>query len=179
MKTPKRISAGYLNAMGSPFIEVGKSHIEIGGKNGRFCLYLCNIGLTTLQTPDVVTIHCILTSETENLVGAAELKKMKKTAFLIDVSRGAIIEEKALFTALQENWIAGAGLDVFSEEPLLPGHPLLALENVILTPHLAWYTKEATEGLDQETLQQTLEILEGKTPQNIKNPEVLKTLNTG
>lgn len=133
------------------------------------------VGLDTLlQTSDVVTIHCILTSETENLVGAAELKKMKKTAFLIDVSRGAIIEEKALLTALQENWIAGAGLDVFAEEPLLPGHPLLALENVILTPHLAWYTKEAAERLEQEILQRTLEILEGKTPQNIINPEVLK-----
>ncbi len=134
---------------------------------------------TLLQTSDVVTIHCILTSETENLVGAAELKKMKKTAFLIDVSRGAIIEEKALLTALQENWIAGAGLDVFAEEPLLPGHPLLALQNVILTPHLAWYTKEAAARLEQEILQQTLEILEGKTPQNIKNPESLKTLNIG
>lgn len=133
---------------------------------------------TLLQTSDVVTIHCILTSETENLVGAAELKKMKKTAFLIDVSRGAITEEKALLTALQENWIAGAGLDVFAEEPLLPGHPLLALENVILTPHLAWYTNQAAERLEQETLQQTLEILEGKTPQNIKNPEGLETLNT-
>jgi len=134
---------------------------------------------TLLQTSDVVTLHCILTSETENLIGAAELKKMKKSAFLIDVSRGAIIEEKALLTALQENWIAGAGLDVFAEEPLFPGHPLLSLENVILTPHLAWYTKEAAERLEQETLQRTLEILEGKMPQNIKNPEVLKTLNTG
>lgn len=134
---------------------------------------------TLLHTSDVVSIHCILTSETENLIGVEELKKMKNTAFLIDVSRGAIIEEKALLTALQEKWIAGAGLDVFAEEPLLPGHPLLALDNVILTPHVAWYTKEASERLEQETLQRTLEILKGKTPQNIKNPDVLKTLNSG
>jgi D-3-phosphoglycerate dehydrogenase len=134
---------------------------------------------TLLQDSDVVTIHCTLTSETENLVGAAELKKMKKTAFLIDVSRGAIIEEKALLTALQENWIAGAGLDVFADEPLLPGHPLLALDNVILTPHLAWYTKEAAARLERETLQRALEILKGKNPKNVKNPEVLEMLNIG
>jgi D-3-phosphoglycerate dehydrogenase len=127
-----------------------------------------------LHTSDVVSIHCILTSETENLIGVEELKKMKNTAFLIDVSRGAIIEEKALLTALQEKWIAGAGLDVFADEPLLPGHPLLALDNVILTPHLAWYTKEASARLEQETLQRTLEILKGKIPQNVKNSEVLE-----
>lgn len=129
---------------------------------------------TLLQTSDVVSIHCILTPETEKLIGTAELKTMKKTAFLIDVSRGAIIEEKALISALQENWIAGAGLDVFADEPLLPGHPLLALDNVILTPHVAWYTKEASVRLEQETLQRTLEILKGKIPQNVRNPEVLE-----
>jgi D-3-phosphoglycerate dehydrogenase len=129
---------------------------------------------TLLQTSDVVSIHCILTPETEKLIGTTELKKMKKTAFLIDVSRGAIIEEKALISALQENWIAGAGLDVFADEPLLPRHPLLALNNVILTPHVAWYTKEAAERLELETLQRTLEILKGKIPQNLKNPEVLE-----
>ena len=129
---------------------------------------------TLLQTSDAVSIHCILTPETEKLIGTAELKKMKKTAFLIDVSRGAIIEEKALLTALQEKWIAGAGLDVFADEPLLPGNPLLTLDNVILTPHVAWYTKEASARLEQETLQRTLEILKGKIPQNVRNPEVLE-----
>ena len=99
---------------------------------------------------------------------------MKKSAFLIDVSRGAIIQEEALLTALRENQIGGAGLDVFADEPLKPGHPLFALDNVILTPHLAWYTKQARERLEQETLQHTLEILEGRLPQNIKNPEILK-----
>ena len=109
----------------------------------------------------------------KHLIAEAELRMMKKSAFLIDVSRGAIIQEEALLKALQENRIGGAGLDVFADEPLEPGHPLFTLENVILTPHLAWYTKQAQERLEQETLQRALEILEGRLPQNLKNPEVL------
>ena len=129
---------------------------------------------TLLRTSDVVSIHCILTPETENLISANELRKMKKTAFLIDVSRGAIIDERAMLNALQEKRIAGAGLDVFSHEPLNQGHPLFDMDNVILTPHLAWYTKEAHERLEKETLQRTLELLEGRIPRNIMNPEVLR-----
>ncbi len=129
---------------------------------------------TLLRTSDVVSIHCVLTPETEKLICANELKKMKKTAFIIDVSRGAIIDENAILTALQEKWIAGAGLDVFAHEPLSPDHPILDMDNVILTPHLAWYTKEAYERLQKETLQRILELLEGKIPRNVKNPEVLR-----
>jgi D-3-phosphoglycerate dehydrogenase len=129
---------------------------------------------TLLKTSDVVSIHCILTPETKHLIAEAELKMMKKSAFLIDVSRGAIIRETALLTALQENQIGGAGLDVFADEPLKPNHPFFALDNVILTPHLAWYTKQAQNRLEQETLQRTLEIFEGRLPQNIKNPQVLE-----
>jgi D-3-phosphoglycerate dehydrogenase len=129
---------------------------------------------TLLKTSDVVSIHCILTPETKHLIAEAELKMMKKSAFLIDVSRGAIIRETALLTALQENQIGGSGLDVFADEPLKPNHPFFALDNVILTPHLAWYTKQAQNRLEQETLQRTLEIFEGRLPQNIKNPQVLE-----
>jgi D-3-phosphoglycerate dehydrogenase len=128
---------------------------------------------TLLKTSDVVSIHCVLTPETKHLIADGELKLMKKSAFLIDVSRGAIIDEEALLSALQQNRIGGAGLDVFNHEPLEPGHPLFALDNVILTPHLAWYTKQACERLEQETLQRALEILDGRIPQNLKNPEVL------
>jgi D-3-phosphoglycerate dehydrogenase len=131
-----------------------------------------------LQTADVVSIHCVLTPETENLIGANELRKMKPTAFLIDVSRGAIIDENAIITALKEKQIAGAGLDVFAQEPLESNHPFLELDNVILTPHLAWYTKEAYERLEKETLLRALEILDGKIPRNVKNPEVLEKLLT-
>ena len=129
---------------------------------------------TLLETADIVSIHCILTPETQNLIGTRELKKMKKTALLIDVSRGAIIDENALLNALNENWISGAGLDVFAHEPLTPDHPLLDMDNVVLSPHLAWYTREAHARLERETLQRALEILEGKVPQNIINAEVLE-----
>lgn len=129
---------------------------------------------TLLKTADVVSIHCVLTPETKNLIGARELGMMKKAAYLIDVSRGAIIQEEALLTALREHWIAGAGLDVFAEEPLTSGHPLLGLENVILTPHLAWYTKEAYARLQIENLERVREILAGALPLNLKNPEALE-----
>jgi D-3-phosphoglycerate dehydrogenase len=134
---------------------------------------------TLLQTADVVSIHCILTPETENLIDAQKLQHMKQTSLLIDVSRGAIIDEKALAAALKQNRIAGAGLDVFAQEPLNSNHPFLDLENVILTPHLAWYTKEAYERLEKETLQRASEVLEGKIPRNIKNPEVLEKWDLG
>jgi len=128
-----------------------------------------------LAVSDVVSIHCVLTPETKKLIGAAELAKMKPSAFLIDVSRGAVIDEEALTKALQEKRLAGAGLDVFPEEPLKADNPLLKMENVILTPHLAWYTREAFDRLAQETLQRVLEIFDGKIPYNLKNPEVIET----
>jgi len=84
------------------------------------------VGLDTLlRTSDVISIHCVLTPETEELIRANELKKIKKTAFIIDVSRGAIINENAILTALEEKWIAGAGLDVFAHEPPKPGSSYL------------------------------------------------------
>lgn len=129
-----------------------------------------------LGVSDFVSIHCVLTPETRGLLGERELRRMKPTAYLINVSRGAIVDEAALVRALREGWIAGAGLDVFAEEPLRPGHPMLSLDNVILTPHLAAYTKEAFERLEAEAYARAVEVLEGKTPKNIKNPEVLEKL---
>lgn len=134
-----------------------------------------SVGLDQLLgCSDFVSTHCILTPETRGLVGESELKKMKKTAFIVDVSRGAIIDEPALVTALGEGWIAGAGLDVFSEEPLSPDHPLLGMHNVILTPHLAWYTQGAFDRLEREVVQRALEILCGEMPKNIRNAQVLE-----
>ena len=91
---------------------------------------------------------------------------MKASAFLINVSRGAIVDERALLAALKSGSIAGAGLDVYSEEPLSKSdHPLsdlYALENVVLSPHLTFYTAEAMHRLEQETLQRCFEMLEGR-----------------
>lgn len=126
-----------------------------------------------LERSDFVSIHCVLTPETRGLIGEAEFRRMKETAFLIDVSRGAIIDEGALIRALDENGIAGAAFDVFADEPLTPDYPLLGRDNVILTPHLAWYTKEAFERVERDTLDGVRDVLSGNRPKNLKNIEVL------
>jgi D-3-phosphoglycerate dehydrogenase len=115
---------------------------------------------------DFVSLHVALSDSTRHLIGAAELAAMKPTAFLINTARGALVDEKALLHALQDGSIAGAGLDVFSQEPLEPNsHPLRALysmENVILMPHLTFYTTEAMDRLEAETLERCKEIIEGR-----------------
>jgi D-3-phosphoglycerate dehydrogenase len=119
-----------------------------------------------LADSDVVSIHAVLSDETRHLIGARELAAMKPSAFLINVSRGAIVDEAALVTALQEKRIAGAALDVYSREPLAKsGHPmsvLYGMDNVILFPHLTFYTAEAMARLEQDTLARCFEILEGR-----------------
>ena len=119
-----------------------------------------------LAQSDVVSIHCVLNGSTRHLIGEAQLRQMQPHAHLINVSRGAIVDEAALVRALQEGWIAGAGLDVFSDEPLRrTGHmisPLFAMDKVILTPHLTFYTAEAMDRLECETLERCNEMLEGR-----------------
>jgi D-3-phosphoglycerate dehydrogenase len=119
-----------------------------------------------LKSSDVVSIHAVLDAATRHLIGARELGLMKPSAFLINVARGAIVDEAALVAALQEKRIAGAALDVFGEEPLRhAGHPVSALfgmDNVILFPHLTFYTVEAMRRLTDDTLARAREILEGR-----------------
>jgi phosphoglycerate dehydrogenase-like enzyme len=91
---------------------------------------------------DIVTIHLVLTEETRGLVGTEDFRRMKRTAFLVNTSRGPIVDEPALLTALQEQKIAGAGIDVFEIEPLPLPHPLRVLDNLVLTPHLGYVTEE-------------------------------------
>jgi D-3-phosphoglycerate dehydrogenase len=122
-----------------------------------------------LATSDFISIHCILTPETRGLFDAQAFGRMKESTYLIDVSRGAIIDEDALVDALTHGSIAGAGIDVFPVEPLPPGYSLLALDNVILTSHLAWCTTEAEKRLADECMDRLLEVLDGKRPRNIKN----------
>ncbi len=115
---------------------------------------------------DFLSVHCILNADTRGLIGEPELAAMKPTAFVVNVSRGAIVNEKALLRALEEKRIAGAALDVYSREPLAKaGHPLSALyamDNVIVFPHLTFFTREAMQRLEEETLERCFEILEGK-----------------
>ena len=120
-----------------------------------------------LQECDFVSVHCVLNKDTWHLIGEKELRAMKPTAMLINVSRGALIDESALVLALQSGAIAGAGLDVYSKEPLnREDHPMRALfemDNVILSPHLTFYTREAMQRLEEETLERCLELLEGRS----------------
>ncbi len=123
---------------------------------------LCNM----LTHCDFVSIHCVLNAQTRHLIGANELAAMKSSAFLINVSRGAIVDETALVEALGSRKIAGAGLDVYAQEPLSrTGHLMSALygmDNVILTPHLTFFTNEAMQRLTHDTLARCAEIMSGK-----------------
>ena len=115
---------------------------------------------------DVVSIHSVLTTETRHLLGEQQLAAMKPSAIVVNVSRGAIIDEQALVRALKSGRIAGAALDVYTDEPpALSGHPLSPLygmDNVLLWPHLTFYTAEAMQRLEDETLERCAEILEGR-----------------
>ncbi|MBA7612404.1 Glyoxylate/hydroxypyruvate reductase B [subsurface metagenome] len=127
-----------------------------------------------LQKSDFVTIHTPLTAETENLIGKEELGQMKKSAFLINTARGGIVNEKALFQALKKKWIAGAALDVFLEEPPPSDHPLFGLENIVLSPHMASLTRECVVTMARVVAQGVLDVLGGKRPQYIVNPDSFK-----
>jgi D-3-phosphoglycerate dehydrogenase len=115
---------------------------------------------------DFVSIHCVLNAGTRHLIGAREFAAMKRGAVLINVSRGAIVDENALLRALQDGHLGGAGLDVYASEPLDRGtHPLKALfamDNVILTPHLTFFTHEAMQRLEHEALERCDELLQGE-----------------
>ena len=111
-----------------------------------------NTGLDTVfRESDIVTVHCPLTEDTRDLIDAGALAKMKKTALVINTARGGIVDEKALAEALDAGTIAGAGVDVLTEEPPKNGNILIQAKNVIMTPHSAWSTREARQNLVDET----------------------------
>ena len=125
-----------------------------------------------LQTSDVVSLHTRLSEKTQNLISARELEIMKRSAILINTSRGAIVDSPALVDALKRDALFGAGLDVFDQEPLPAGHPILTCEHIVLTPHTADQTQEGIDQLTLGCVENILAFLNGK-PQNIVNPEVL------
>lgn len=135
-----------------------------------------NIRLTTfeelLETSDLVSVHAALTEETRHLVGDAELARMKPSAVLVNCARGAIVDEAALVRALEEGRIAGAGLDVYEEEPPTDS-PLLGMENVVLTPHIAASTVDAQRRTGLQTVEQVRKVLDGERPDFVVNPVVL------
>jgi len=127
-----------------------------------------------LPRADFVSIHCPKTSETVGMFNAARLKRMKPTAYLINTARGGIIDEPALHDALVSGRLAGAGLDVFEQEPPPAGHSLFELPNVIMAPHVAGVTREAVDRMSEQTARNILSALDGEPiRQNVINQDVL------
>ncbi|MEG3126520.1 phosphoglycerate dehydrogenase [Pantoea cypripedii] len=121
------------------------------------------------EASDFITLHTPLTNETRNLFDAARIKRMKKSAFLINVSRGGVVNEQDLFQALQDNVIAGAAADVFEQEPLAE-HPLFTLSNFIPTSHIAGYTDGAISAIGERCVMQIVQcIKQGERPLNVMN----------
>lgn len=127
-----------------------------------------------LAQSNFLSIHVPLAAETRYLITADRLRRMKPTAYLINTARGAVVDQEALLQAVREGWIAGAALDVFEPERLPMDHPLLALPNIIATPHVAFYSEESVLELEVQAARNVAAILAGKRPDSVVNPEVLQ-----
>jgi D-3-phosphoglycerate dehydrogenase len=126
-----------------------------------------------LARADFLSLHLPLTAETRHLLDASRLRRMKPSAFVINTSRGGVVDQAALLEALRDGWIAGAALDVFEPERLPPDHPLLALPNLVATPHVAFYSEESVRELEVQAARNVAAILEGRRPHALVNPDVL------
>jgi glyoxylate reductase len=127
-----------------------------------------------LEQSDFVSLHVPANAETQNLIGAGELARMKPTAYLINAARGAVVDQAALVAALRAGQIAGAGLDVFAPEPVPVGDPLLALDNVVLMPHVGAATIRTRQRMAELAAHNLLAVLAGEPPPACVNPIVLK-----
>jgi len=123
---------------------------------------------------DFLTVHVPLSPDTRYLINLERLSSMKKTAILVNCSRGAVVKEADLIEALERGLIAGAGLDVFEREPISPDSPLIAMENVILTPHIGASTREAIDATSMTLVEETVRILRGAVPRNLVNTHLLR-----
>jgi D-3-phosphoglycerate dehydrogenase len=128
---------------------------------------------TLLRTADYVSVHSPLTPETKGLFGAEAFKKMKKSAYLVNTARGPIVDEAALAQALDAGEIAGAALDVMTQEPPV-GSPLIGNKKAIITPHTSFYSEESLVELQTKAAQEVANVLNGQPPRNPVNPEVLQ-----
>jgi D-3-phosphoglycerate dehydrogenase len=129
-----------------------------------------------LATADVVSLHLPLTSETHHLINAQRLALMKPGAFLVNTSRGGLVDEAALLHALETGHLGGAGMDVFEIEPPTSRHPLLHRNDIVFTPHVAGGTRASKDRLWGSALSQVLDVLRGKRPEHLVNPEVWSQL---
>lgn len=123
---------------------------------------------------DIVALCCPLTPETRGIIDTRRIGLMKPTAILVNVSRGAIIDDNALVAALRAGRIGGAVLDVFAEQPLAAGHPYFSFDNVVITPHMAGITEESMMRMGVGAAEESLRVLAGELPINLRNPEVVE-----
>ena len=134
---------------------------------------VAGVSLDTLfEQSDYVVLACPLTAETRGLASGERIARMRKNAVLVNVARGPVVDEAAITQALQKRAIRGAALDVFDKQPLTADHPLMQLDNVVLTPHQAGLTLESVERMSEIAAQETVRILAGEKPLNFVNPEV-------
>jgi D-3-phosphoglycerate dehydrogenase len=124
------------------------------------------------ERSDYVSVHTLLNSETRHLIGESFFRRMKPTAILINTSRGPVVDEKALTKALQDKRIAGACLDVWEQEPVTPDNPLLKMDNVIATPHAAYFSSPAVAAVPRRCGEEVARVLTGQRPLNVVNPQV-------
>jgi len=125
-----------------------------------------------LKESDYVSVHTFLSKSTWHLIGEKEFRQMKPTAYFINTSRGPVVDEAALIKALQEKWIAGAGIDVFEQEPVQPDNPLLKMDNVVVSPHAAGVSQASVSNLRRRVGEETARVLSGHWPQNWVNKNV-------
>ncbi|MDW6058534.1 NAD(P)-dependent oxidoreductase [Streptomyces sp. FXJ1.4098] len=124
---------------------------------------------TLCRESDVLSVHAPLTAETEGLIGRAQFAAMKPTACLVNTARGPVVDETALIEALRTGRIAGAGLDVFACEPIGPDSPLAQCENVVLSPHTAWYSEDSEIEIRTKPARNVVEVAQGRLPAYLVN----------
>lgn len=132
-----------------------------------------------LSQSDFVSLHVPLIPATQNMISAPELTKMKPGSIIVNCARGGLIDEDALAESLASGHTAGAGLDVVEPAPPDPASPLLKQENVIITPHTAFFSQASTLELERRTAQEVIRVLNGETPENLINPDVLGKARSG
>ena len=163
LEVGKRISAFGVKVMTfDPYLEKAPEGVELKDFD------------TVLKESDFISIHCPLNDSTRHLIGDEAFKKMEKKPFLINTSRGPIIDGKALIQALEQGLISGAGLDVLEKEPPDSQSPLLKMENVVLSPHIGFYSEESISELKRRTAKNVSDVLMGRGPDSVVNRKVLE-----
>ena len=161
LEVAKRISAFGVKVMTfDPYLEKAPEGIELKDFD------------SVLKESNFISVHCPLNNSTRHLIGEKEFKKMEKKPLLINTSRGPIVDERALIQALGEGLLSGAGLDVLETEPPDSQNPLLRMENVVLSPHIGFYSEESISELKRRTAKNVADVLTGKWPDSVVNREV-------